>query len=319
VDATSQLLFGPIGLGFATVWGAIWGSFFNVVIARLPLGRSVVHPPSSCFACGARVRAFDNVPVLSYFWLRGRCRACGAAFSARYPLVEALTAALAAGLWWAVVTRHPALDEIPARLARFSLYFAFVGLLVVLGAIDLDTKRLPDVLTIPGTVTLFLAGFAVRDVAWSERAIGAAAGYLFVRLIADFYYYVLGREGLGLGDGKLLALIGAVLGWQALAPVIFLGSVLGTLVAIPVLLVRRGRGAPPAGEAPDAGEASSPGEAATAGGPVGSVSTSAPVPAVALRHTEVPFGPFLATAALVYLFAYLLTGASPARWLWPRD
>jgi leader peptidase (prepilin peptidase)/N-methyltransferase len=315
VDATSQLVFGPIGLAFATVWGAIWGSFFNVVIARLPLGRSVVHPPSSCFACGTRIRAFDNVPVLSYVWLRGRCRACGAPFSARYPLVEALTAALAAGLWWAVVTRHPALDEIPARLARFSLYFAFVGVLVVLGAIDLDTKRLPDVLTIPGAVGLFLAGFAVRDVAWSERAIGAAAGYLFVRLIADFYYYVLKREGLGLGDGKLLALIGAVLGWQALAPVIFLGSVLGTLVAVPVLLIRRGRGNP----AVAAGETPAPGEAPPAGAPVGSVTTSAPVPALALRHTEVPFGPFLATAALVYLFAYLLTGDSPARWLWPRD
>jgi len=296
VDAPSQLiselLSGPIGLGFAVVWGAIWGSFFNVVIARLPLGRSVVSPPSSCFACGARVRAFDNVPVLSYLWLRGRCRACGARFSLRYPLVEGLTAGLTAGLWWAVVARRPELD-LAWRLARFTLYFAFTGLLLVLAAIDLDTKRLPDVLTIPGALLLFVAGFAVDDVSWGGRAIGMVVGYLFVRLIADFYYHVLGREGLGLGDGKLLALIGAVLGWKALAPTIFLASVLGTLIAVPTLLVRR-RAARPTPEI-----------------------TAPPGAEVALRHVEVPFGPFLALAAVAYQFAYVITGETPASWLWP--
>jgi leader peptidase (prepilin peptidase)/N-methyltransferase len=291
---TSELLAGPIGLGFAVVWGAIWGSFFNVVIARLPIGRSVVRPPSSCFACGAPVRAFDNVPVLSYLWLRGRCRACGARFSLRYPVVEALTAGLTAGLWWAVVARRPELD-VAWRLARFTLYFAFIGLLLVLAAIDLDTKRLPDVLTIPGAVLLFVAGFAVGDVAWGARAIGMVVGYLFVRLISDFYYHVLGREGLGLGDGKLLALIGAVLGWTALAPIIFLGSVLGTLIAVPTLLMRRKSARPAAGSA----------------------AAPAPEAEVALRHVEVPFGPFLALAAVAYLFAYVITGETPASWIWP--
>lgn len=293
-----QWLRGPVGMGFAVVWGAIWGSFFNVVIARLPLGRSVVHPPSSCLACGARVRAFDNVPVLSYLWLRGRCRACGAHFSVRYPLIEGVTAALTAGLWWAVVVHQPGMDmdtDLAWRLGRFTLYFAFVGLLLILAAIDLDTKRLPDVLTIPGALGLFVAAFAVRDVGWSARAIGLAAGYLFVRLIADFYYYVLKREGLGLGDGKLLALIGGVLGWTALAPVIFGASVLGTVIAVPTLLLRRSAARRRARSA-------------------------APPPAeeeIALRHVEIPFGPFLALAAVGYLGAYLVTGEMPATWLWP--
>jgi len=268
MEGSAPFLASPVAIAAAAVFGAIWGSFFGLCVARVPLGQSVVRPASRCMACGAPVRPRDNVPILSFVLLRGRCRACGARFSARYPLVEALAAALAAGIWWQFVTADPA-GPVAVRLARFALYFAFAGALLVLSFIDLDTQLLPDVITLPAIPILFLAAFGAHDIGWLERLIGAAAGYLFVRLIADFYYYVLEREGMGLGDAKLLAMIGAVFGWKALPIVVFAGAILGVLVSIPVLLVaRRGRAA----EGP-------------------------------LRHVQIPFGPFLALGALVYLFA----------------
>ena len=267
MNAFADFFSTPVAVGCAAVLGAIWGSFFNVVIARLPRGESVVRPGSHCFSCGTPVRAWDNVPILSYLWLRGRCRRCGARFSVRYPLVEALTAGLAAAIFWKFVGSEVD-GAVAVRLGRFVLYFAFSGALVVLSFIDLDTKRLPDAITVPGIAIFFLAAFAAHDVPWQERAIGVAAGYLFVRLVADFYYYVLKREGLGLGDGKLLAMMGAVFGWKALPIILFLGSVAGTTISVPILIASRKR----------------------VGGP-------------SLRTAQVPFGPFLALAALVYLFA----------------
>ena len=220
--------------------GAIWGSFLNVCIARIPRGMSVVRPASHCFACKGRVWARDNIPILSYFLLRGRCRHCGARFSPRYALVEAVTAALSALVFWSFVVDAPG-EPLGVRAARFATYFAFAAVLVVLSFIDLDTKRLPDIITLPAIAVFFLAGFAVHEVAWSERAIGAAAGYLLVRLVSDGYYYATGREGLGLGDGKLLAIMGALFGWKAIPAIVLLASVTGILVSVPVLLVRRRR------------------------------------------------------------------------------
>jgi len=125
---------------------------------------------------------------------------------ARYALVEAVAAALAALIFWTFVVDAPG-EPLGIRAARFATYFTFAAVLLVLSFIDLDTKRLPDIITLPAIAVFFLAGFAVHDVSWSERAIGAAAGYLLVRIVADGYYYVTGREGLGLGDGKLLAIM----------------------------------------------------------------------------------------------------------------
>jgi leader peptidase (prepilin peptidase)/N-methyltransferase len=267
VDAFADFLSAPAAVACAAALGAVWGSFFNVVIARLPRGESVVRPASRCLACGAPIRAWDNIPVLSYLSLRGRCRNCRARFSARYPIVELLSAVLAAAIFWKVAGSDGG-EAVALRLGRFVLYFAFSGVLIVLSFIDLDTKRLPDAITIPGTAIFFLAAFATHDVPWRERAIGVAAGYLFVRLVADFYYYVLKREGLGLGDGKLLAMMGAVFGWKALPIVVFIGSVAGTAISIPILVATRHRTAGPS-----------------------------------LRQAQVPFGPFLALGALAYLFA----------------
>jgi leader peptidase (prepilin peptidase)/N-methyltransferase len=271
----------PFAVAAAAAFGAIWGSFFNVCIARVPAGQSVVHPGSRCGACGAPVRAFDNVPVLSFLWLRGRCRACGAPFSARYPLVELLGAVLAAALWWQQVAQDPGV-VVAVRVARFAYDFAFVGVLVVLSFIDLETLLLPDKITLPAIAVFFVAGFGVHQVPWLARLIGAAAGYLFVRLIADFYYYVLKREALGLGDAKLLALIGVALGWKALPLVVFAGSIAGSLISIPVLLVTRRR------RSDDR----------------------------SLRDIQVPFGPFLALGALVHLFAgHALLSLAGGAWL----
>ena len=283
-ESAAAFLSSPVATAAAAVFGAVWGSFFNVCIARVPRGESVVRPASHCLSCGRPVRAADNIPIVSYFLLRGRCRACGAAFSARYPLVEALSALLAAALWWRFVAADPG-AVVAVRLARFALYFAFAGTLLVLSFIDLDTQLLPDVITLPATAVLFLAAFGAHDVQWGDRLIGAVAGYLFVRLIADFYYYVLKREGLGLGDGKLLAMIGAVLGWKALPFVVFSGALAGVVVAMPILSVARRR--------------------------------AAAAPEESLRHAQVPFGPFLALGAVLYVFLArpILLAVTGGAWL----
>ena len=259
----------PFGVVTAGLFGAVWGSFFNVAIVRVPRGESIVRPGSRCPRCGAPLRAADNIPILSYLVLRGRCRSCRAPISGRYPLVEALAGLLAAALWWKFVAADPG-QAAGVRLARFACYFAFGGLLLVLSFIDLATKLLPDVITLPAIPILYLSAFGAQGADWQGRLIGAAAGYLFFRLIADFYYYVLKREGLGLGDGKLLAVIGAVLGWRALPFVVFVGAIVGALVSLPIAVWQRRR-QPAAADEP-------------------------------LRQVQIPFGPFLALAALTYLF-----------------
>lgn len=316
----SDWLASPAAIVVAGLFGALWGSFFNVAIARIPAGLSVVKPGSHCFACKTPVRAFDNIPILSYFILRGRCRACGARFSIRYALVEALTGGLAALIFWRFVTATPALPP-GVRLASFVLYFAFAGALVVLSFIDLDTKTLPDVITLPSIPILFLAAFGAPTEPWLDRAIGAVAGFGFVWIVSEAYYYIRGREGLGLGDGKLLSMVGALLGWKALPIVVFLGSFLGILIAVPMLLVQRrrghepqagagaeGMGAPGSDDAPGADEAAA---AAVPGSPrvtdvraTSEPATTAPDAPEPVRFTEVPFGPFLALAALIYLFVW---------------
>jgi leader peptidase (prepilin peptidase)/N-methyltransferase len=274
------------GYAAAAVFGALWGSFFNVCIARVPRGLSVVRPPSHCFACGTPVRPRDNVPILSFLLLRGRCRSCGARFSWRYPLVEAVGALLAALAWGAFVAGE--LDvPLGVRAARFVVGFAFLGVLLVLSMIDLDTKRLPDVITLPSIPVFFLAGFSVHQADWQERAIGAVGGYLVVRLVGDAYYYLRGREGLGLGDAKLLGVMGALLGWKALLPIVFGASFVGVFVSIPLILIAR-RLPAPAGEPASAGQKDEESDDEAADDP-------------RLRYAQVPFGPFLSLAAAVYL------------------
>jgi len=214
----------------ALVMGLAVGSFANVCIHRIPLRQSVVTPPSRCPTCGARLRALDNVPVLSWLWLRARCRSCRAPISARYPLVEAANGLLYLGL--AVVGG-------PSSWTLVAMPFATA--LLVLALIDLDHHLLPDVITLPGVVLGVAASFVP---AWPVRpweAVGAAVGgYLTMLLVAKAYEKTRGQEGLGQGDWKMAAFLGAFLGWQKMLLVVFLSSVGGTVVGVAALALGRG-------------------------------------------------------------------------------
>ncbi len=258
--ALGLLVLPPWGWIVAGVLGALWGSFFNVAIHRIGLYESVVHPPSRCPRCGKPVAARDNVPIFGWLWLRGKCRYCGLPISLRYPLVELSSLLLALAVYWRFV--DTGVGEPVARAAHFLVYFAFTGTLLVISGIDLDHKIIPDNITYPGVPAFFLCGLLLRDVAPLDLILGMVAGYGGVAITAELAYFILKREGMGYGDAKLLMLVGALLGWKAVAFSFFGGAVLGLFVAVPLLIARRGK----------------------------------------VTGVEVPYGPFLAGAALIYLF-----------------
>jgi len=243
---------------FAFTFGAVIGSFLNVCIYRIPAGESIVHPPSRCPACGSSIRWYQNVPILSYLLLRGKCADCGVRISARYPMVEALT-----GLLFAIV-----LYRIGFQWAT-PVYWLFAAALIVITFIDFDHQIIPDMISLPGIVVGFLCSFAVPWVSWTDSLLGILAGGGSLYLVAVVYEQLAKKEGMGGGDIKLLAMIGAFLGWKAVLPVIFISSLMGTLVGVPVMLIKK-----------------------------------------AGSKLAIPFGPFLAAAALFYLF----WGAALIRW-----
>jgi leader peptidase (prepilin peptidase) / N-methyltransferase len=215
---------------FALALGLLVGSFANVCIHRLPLGESVVSPRSRCPSCRTPIAARDNVPVLSYLFLRGRCRHCRARISGRYPAVE-----LANGLLYLGV----ALRDGPSPQALVDM--AFVTALLVLSLIDLDHQILPNVITLPGIAIGLIASVALGG--WElglRSALAAAGGYLAFWVIALAYRRTRGVEGLGQGDWKLAAMLGAFLGWERMLLTILLASILGTIVGV-ALIVARGR------------------------------------------------------------------------------
>jgi leader peptidase (prepilin peptidase)/N-methyltransferase len=231
----------------AAVLGAIVGSFLNVVVYRLPRGEALARPGSRCTSCGAPVKFYDNVPVFAWLWLRGRCRACHARISPRYPAVEAATAGLCVAV---VLTRHTA-------------WGALLGLLLVLtlvpvALIDLDHHIIPNRILAPAALLALALGSVLDPSGEPERLVaGAAAGGLL--LIAAVAY----PQGMGMGDVKLAAVLGLILG-REVAPAMFAALILAIVVGV-VLLAR-----------------AAPAER---------------------RSTGVPFGPFLAGGALVGLFA----------------
>ena len=211
------------------VLGAVVGSFLNVCIWRIPEGKSIVTPASHCPKCGNPVRVYDNVPILSWLVLRGRCRDCGGPISPRYPLVELLTALLSLALLWLY---GPGLQYLAA--------FLFAAALVVITFIDLDHQIIPDVISLPGIpVFLLLAVFFMGTGFW-DALLGILVGGGFLYLIAVGYELLTKREGMGGGDIKLLAMIGAFLGWQSLFFVVFMSSILGALVGV-VLIAMKGK------------------------------------------------------------------------------
>jgi len=181
----------------------------------------LARPASRCPACQHRIRPHENIPVVSWLLLRGRCSACKASISPRYPLVELLSAALFAAIGWRFGSQPVAL-----------LWCAFGAMLIALSMIDWDTTVLPDALTLPLLWGGLLAALLGWTVPLSSAVIGAAAGYLSLWIVYWFFKLATGKEGMGYGDFKLLAALGAWLGWQALLPIILVASVLGAAVGI---------------------------------------------------------------------------------------
>lgn len=237
-------------LVFAFILGAVVGSFLNVCIYRIPAEKSIVSPPSSCPACGHPIRWYENIPMVSYLLLRGRCSSCQIRISPRYPAVEALTGGLFALTFFYF-----------GFSTATMVYLIFVAALVVITFIDLDHQIIPDVISLPGILVGFAGSFFVPWLTWSDSIFGVLLGGGSLLAVAWGYEKLTGREGMGGGDIKLLAMFGAFLGWQAVFPVIFLASLVGTLVGVPLMLIQKGD-----------------------------------------TRLAIPFGPFLALAAIVYLF-----------------
>jgi leader peptidase (prepilin peptidase)/N-methyltransferase len=206
----------------AALFGAIFGSFLNVVIWRLPRGESLAHPGSHCPNCGAPVKPYDNVPIVSWLVLRGRCRNCGNPISARYPLVEALTAVL-----MALVPIFLGVDS------DIWLGFAFVLLLIPIAFIDLDHRIIPNKLTLLGAAVgiVLVAVFETDSIL--EHAIAAVAAFLFLFVAAIAY-----PAGMGMGDVKLAGVMGIYLG-RNVAPAMLIALVSGTLVGA-AIIARKG-------------------------------------------------------------------------------
>jgi len=211
--------------------GLVLGSFFNVVIYRLPRGLSLVKPPSSCPGCGARVKPYDNVPVLSYVLLGGKCRACGRRISPVYPAVEALTAA---GFVLVYLNNARYLD------LEFFAGCAFTSALILLGFIDAGHQILPDAVTLPGLVLALAYSFFRDDLTFRGALVGAVAGAGFLLFVYGAYYLIRKKEGLGMGDVTMLLMIGAYLGLARTLLTLILASFVGALVGVYVI-VRKGR------------------------------------------------------------------------------
>ena len=243
-------------VGLVFLFSLLIGSFLNVVIHRLPKmmeaewgaqcaelrgeppaqapAYNLWHPRSACPHCGHKITALENIPLLSWAWLRGRCSACGATISARYPLVELLTALLSAAAAW---KWGLSLQTLGALLLIWTL--------IALAFIDLDTTLLPDSLTLPLLWLGLLFNLQGHFASLPDAVMGAMAGYLILWSVYWLFKLVTGKEGMGYGDFKLLAALGAWLGWQMLPVTLLLSSVVGAAVGIAmIVLVKHDRRVP---------------------------------------------------------------------------
>lgn len=301
-------------LGFAFVLGATWGSFFNVAIYRWPREMSVVTPPSHCPACGKPVPAWRNVPIFAYLWQRGRAACCGAAMTPRYLFVEVLSGVLMMALAQRYFIHAPRGTELSEAGLTLASWFVFVGGLVIATFVDLEHMEIPDEVSIGGTA-LGLATMALRaggDDAPTplELALGAGAGYLAVMLLLVWAWERwTGRRGMGEGDAKLMLFIGVFLGWKGVLFALVAGSVQG----VAAVLASRALGRPitlAAASADTSDDGAEPAKDAAATEPP---AQDAPKRAPDDDESDepddgdaglgrIPFGPFLAVAALEFLF-----------------
>ena len=219
---------GASAVGLMVALGLAIGSFLNVCIYRLPLGESVVSPPSRCPSCGRGLRWFENVPVLGYVLLGGRCRTCRVALSLMYPIVEAGTALLFVLQYWQLGWQ-------PLLAVRL----LFVAAMIVLFAIDIQHRILPNIITLPGVAVGVAASFLFEP-GWLASLIGVAAGGGALWAVGEAYFRIRGEEGMGMGDVKMLAMIGAFLGWQLMLVTLLIASLTGSVFGGAMILLNRG-------------------------------------------------------------------------------
>lgn len=209
------------------VLGALIGSFLNVCIFRLPRGESIAWPGSHCPSCAHSIESYDNIPLVSYLWLGGRCRSCRAPISVRYPLVEAANALGYLTIVWFFGPGWTA-----------ALYALLFSALVVVTGTDLSHKIIPNIITVPGTVIGLLGAATVLPVGLLNAVLGMTIGSGILWLLAWVSPYVFGKEGMGGGDIKLLAMIGAFLGWKPALLTIMIGSLAGSVIGVSLIALR---------------------------------------------------------------------------------
>lgn len=252
---------------FAFIFGAVVGSFLNVCVYRLPKHESVVFPPSHCPKCDYKIRFYDNIPVVSYLLLGGKCRSCKTPISLQYPAVELINGLLTLFLF---IKFGPTLT--------FLFLFLFCSALVVITFIDLEHQIIPDVISLPGIVIGFAASFILPWLGWKNSLIGILIGGGSLLIVAYGYQFLTKKEGMGGGDIKLLAMMGAFLGWRSVPFIIFIASLVGSIIGVTLMVVQKKD-----------------------------------------SKLAIPFGPFLAISAILYIFFgkeiiwwYLsLAGSSP--------
>ena len=227
-NPTSQLMFTyPAFLTYplAFIFGSCIGSFLNVCIVRIPDAKSIIHPPSACPKCGARIRCYDNVPILSFIMLKGRCRYCGAGISLRYPAIELMSGLTAVAVYAAFGPGVPA-----------AVYFAFISTLWVVTLVDIDHRIIPDIISLPGIPIFFLASLTIPTVTVTESLLGILVGGGSLYTVAWAYSAIKKADGMGGGDIKLLAMIGALIGWKGVLFTLFTSSALGTTVGVGLMI-----------------------------------------------------------------------------------
>ncbi len=234
----------------AFIFGTVVGSFLNVCIWRLPRNESVVFPSSSCPRCHQPIRWFDNIPLVSYLLLGGKCRTCRAGISLQYPLVELLNGLLSLTLF---LRFGPTLS--------YCVLFLFCSALVAITFIDLEHQIIPDEISLPGIAAGFVFSFFLKGHGWLNSLLGILLGGGSLLLVAYGYQWLTGKEGMGGGDIKLLAMMGAFLGWVSIPFIILASSLTGSVIGISLMLIRK----------KDA-------------------------------NLAIPFGPYLAFGALLYIF-----------------
>ncbi len=227
------MIYDPLILTVTALFGAIVGSFLNVVILRLPEpGASIVFPASHCPRCRHPLSWYENIPLLSYLFLRGRCGHCEVHISSQYPLVELLMAVLSSAVFF----------RFGLSLTAVGFFFFSAALLVII-CIDIQHQIIPDVISLPGILLGFAFSFSNSITTWQDSLIGLLAGGGILYAIALLYFVLRKQDGMGGGDIKLLAMIGAFLGWQSLPFVIFASSLSGSIIGILTMVIQKKGGA----------------------------------------------------------------------------